>query len=417
MRDAEQSVIGGILLDPKLISTAAEQLEPKMFADVDLAAIYGAMLRLHAEGKQPDIVTVLGAMGDGYKQLLTLCAETVPAMSAYEQYADAVLEAWRVRTLHGLAAELSYDNMTADEMTQRIGDVLAAQYALIAKKRKNAKKGFRDVLLKTYEQLLSRNTAIKTGWQAFDTVTGGLIRGGLYVIAARPGKGKTDFALQMAVTMAKTHSVSFQSLEMGDAELMQRILSRVLHINSVRLRDRDLSTEDFARINVVYERMGDLDIDIDDAGGQTISYIQQVAQTKKPDVLFVDYLGLVSGGNTTTKKAAWEITRDITHALKALAKKQGMAVVALAQLNREVDKKGGSASLADLAGGSSIEQDADGVFFLKVEAMDGAILSGNQSVICDVVVAKNRHGGTGTLPFSWQPHYHSYVPIETRREG
>ena len=132
----------------------------------------------------------------------------------------------------------------------------------------------------------------------------------------------------------------------------------------------------------------------------------------KPDVMFIDYLGLMRG-DAAGNKPLWQITGEITHALKESARRHGAAVVALVQLARAADRQKEPA-LSDLKGGSDIEADADGVIFMRPQKT-GGFLSGDDAWPVEAVIAKNRHGGVGRLRFNWQPQYHNYVPTDNTR--
>lgn len=414
MQDAEKSVIGCILMDKNLIEKARLRLSGKMFSSETLGLVFSGMLKLHKRGTPVDIVTVLSVLGDSYKTLLTECAETVPSISAFESYVDCVLDAWRVRTMQCTAMQMLNDGMTADEMTVAMAETVKKQVEIIKAVQEGTEKNFQKALLSTYEQIMKKDTSTKTGFAEFDSMTGGLMNGCVYMVAARPGAGKTDFVLQLAVSMAKCKSVYYQSLEMTTEQLMQRVLSRVLRINSSIFRDKSLTTNQFAQIDLVYNRMASLHIVFDDEGGITLEDIAERVERCKPDVMIIDYLGLVRGN---TKKAEWERTSELTGSLKALAKAQNMAIVCLVQLNREVDKSGKKPTLSDLRGGGSVEADADAVFFVWPEPMEqGTVLSGDEYRNVNLICAKNRHGPQGELLFRWQPQYHDYTAVDWREE-
>lgn len=407
----EMGVIGCLMMEPQTLETALKLLSPKMFASEPLARVYGCMLKLRKAGLPADAVTVVGKLGAEYQKLVVQCAEVTPSLSSFGAYATAVLDAWRVRTLQQTAMQLAAGDGTADEMLAVMADEVKHQYEILRAVRESTEKDFSEALFATYQQIMQKDTSLKTGWKSFDAVVGGLQRGCLYIIAARPGKGKTDFALQLAVTLSKQHSVTYHSMEMTTEQLMHRVLSRALKINSVRIRDRELTEKDFAKIDLVHRHMSNLHLVLDDAPALCMEEVQEKTQRRKPDAIFLDYLGLMRGND---KKAQWEQTQEITHALKALAKHENMAVVALVQLNREVDKRTGKPTLADLRGGGSVEADADGVFFMNPSPTK-AMLSGGDGVECGVMVEKNRYGGCGELPFFWQPQYHTYTPMEVER--
>jgi len=239
---------------------------------------------------------------------------------------------------------------------------------------------------------------------------GGLQRKSVYVIAARPGKGKTDWALQMATKISISGKVVYHTLEMTCDQLMQRIASRVCRVNSIRLRDKQLESEEQVRVTRAMELMAErCRLRFDEAEQITADVVEEKILRYQPDVVFIDHLGLM---DSTGRKNQWEAVADTTHRLKALAKRHNVAIVELVQLNRRTDS--GKTTMGDLYGGSAVEQDADAIFALDVEQHEG-FLTGDESVDVTVQVLKNRHGGVGDLHFAWQPQYHSYTPVDTTR--
>ena len=212
--------------------------------------------------------------------------------------------------------------------------------------------------------------------------------------------------------LAKRCRVDYRSLEMTKEQLVHRVLSRVCMINSTRFRDHDLDENAQKRIGIAAARMGDLHLVMDDTPGVSAGDVEAKLASGKPDVMFIDYLGLMRG-DAAGNKPLWQITGEITHALKESARRHGAAVVALVQLARAADRQKEPA-LSDLKGGSDIEADADGVIFMRPQKT-GEFLSGDDAWPVEAVIAKNRHGGVGRLRFNWQPQYHNYVPTDNTR--
>lgn len=409
MIEAEQSVIGCMMMDPSLLEKARTLLSPKMFEAEPLARIYSCMLKLRKAGLPVDAVTVVSKLGDEYNRLICQCAETAPSISAFETYCGIVLDAWRERELIVSMNELALSGHTADEITAALEQLVAKQKAIQQQAHRPSERTFLQAVGEAYQNLFRPDTSLKTGWDRFNQVFGGLQRGGLYIIAARPGDGKTDFSLQLAVQLAKKYKVDYRSLEMTREQLVHRILSRVCTIHSSRFRDHDIDETAQKRIGFVVDRMGDLHFTMDDTPRISVQDIERKLAAGKPDALFIDYLGLMKG-DESGRKPLWQITGEITHALKALAQKHGVVLVALVQLARAVDRQK-EPTLSDLKGGSDIEADADGVLFLRPHK-DETFLSGDEFWPVDLILAKNRHGGTGRLSFAWQPQYHSYRVME-----
>ena len=383
-----------------------------MFEAQPLARIFSCMLELKKAGTPVDAVTVVSRLGDGYEAMIRECACIAPRIGTFPQYAAIVLDAWRERTLVTELQSLAISGRTADEMTAELERMAARQRSIMQKVHSASEQTFGEAVAQAYRDLLKPDTSLKTDWKHFNDVLGGLQRGCLYIIAARPGDGKTDFALHLAVQLAKRCRVDYRSLEMTKEQLVHRVLSRVCMINSTRFRDHDLDENAQKRIGIAAARMGDLHLVMDDTPGVSAGDVEAKLASGKPDVMFIDYLGLMRG-DAAGNKPLWQITGEITHALKESARRHGAAVVALVQLARAADRQKEPA-LSDLKGGSDIEADADGVIFMRPQKT-GEFLSGDDAWPVEAVIAKNRHGGVGRLRFNWQPQYHNYVPTDNTR--
>ena len=328
MVQAEQSVIGCLMMAPELLDRARAVLSPAMFEAQPLARIFSCMLELKKAGTPVDAVTVVSRLGDGYAAMIRECACIAPRIGTFPQYAAIVLDAWRERTLVTELQSLAISGRTADEMTAELERMAARQRSIMQKVHSASEQTFGEAVAQAYRDLLKPDTSLKTDWKHFNDVLGGLQRGCLYIIAARPGDGKTDFALHLAVQLAKRCRVDYRSLEMTKEQLVHRVLSRVCMINSTRFRDHDLDENAQKRIGIAAARMGDLHLVMDDTPGVSAGDVEAKLASGKPDVMFIDYLGLMRG-DAAGNKPLWQITGEITHALKESARRHGAAVVAL----------------------------------------------------------------------------------------
>lgn len=408
--DAERAVLGCMLLFPAETESVYRRLSPKMFSAEPLGVMFNCCMKLHKQNIPVDVVTVISKLGDDYKVLIATCAETVPAASRFDFYCDLVLDAWRVREMKQAAMEIATDELGSEEIIQRLSDVLARQNVINSTLEDSTAKDFTQGAIAFLESMYQPDTSIKTGWQQFDRVVGGLQRKSVYVISARPGKGKTDFALQIATKVSMSHRTVYCSMEMPTTQLMQRIAARATRINSTKIRDKALSQDEQVKVTRAMELMAEhCKVVFDEASMITSEFVEERILKYKPDVIFIDHLGLMDKGN---KKNQWEAVTEVTHRLKALAMMHNVAVVELVQLNRATD--GRKATQGDLYGGASVEQDADAIFALNVEPIE-RFLDGDESVGVTVDVMKNRHGGVGEMQFAWQPQYHNYIPMEVDR--
>ena len=414
MISAEQSVIGCLMMSPELLEKAKTRLSPKMFEAEPLGTIFSCMLNLKKSSLPVDAVTVVSKLGEQYSRIVCECANTVPSISSFETYCGIVLDGWRERTLMTELQTLSISGMAADEITEELEKIVIKQRGIMQHIHAASEQTFLAAVTDAYKNLFKKDTSLKTDWSRFNEVLGGFQRGGLYIIAARPGDGKTDFSLHLAVQLAKRYKVDYRSLEMTNEQLVHRILSRVCMVNSTRFRDHDIDENTQQSIGIAVDRMADLHLVMDDTAGISAEDVETKLSVSKPDVMVIDYLGLMRGDDNGGRKQLWQITGEITHALKASAKKHNAAIIALVQMGRAADKQK-DPTLSDLKGGSDIEADADGVIFIRPHKTED-FLSGDDAWQTDAIFAKNRHGGMGRLEFRWQPQYHNYIPVDNRRE-
>lgn len=419
MQSTEMSVIGSILMAPAFLRIARGMLSPRMFEDERLARVFSCALKLAKANLPVDAVTVTDKLGTEYGPLIVDCSQMVPTVSEgnFAVYAGAVLDAWREREIRAAALEIATGGQTADEMTARLSELLKRQYDITSKVRRGTERTFLEAVGETYKNLFAPDTSLKIERGAFGIlcdVLGGLQRGGVYVIAARPGDGKTDVALQLAVTLAKDYRVDYRSLEMSTEQLTHRILSRACIINSTRFRDHQINENEQKSIGMAVDAMKGLHLVMDDTGSISAEDVESKLAASKPDVMFIDYLGLMKGG-TSGKKPLWQVTGETMHALKASAKRHNVVIVALVQLNRAVDKQK-EPTLSDLRGSGDIEADAEAVLFVWPKKGEG-FLSGGDYWPVQIILAKNRHGVLGRVEYHWQPQYHRYLPLAKGEEA
>lgn len=411
MTEAEQAVIGCMLMDPAGTASVFSRIDARMFEAQPLGLIYSCCYRLHKAGIPYDVVTVLSKLGDDYKVLIATCAQTAPSISRLDYYADCVLEGWRQRTLETELSLLLSERPDSKETLRRLHEIASRQEKIQAYIEDENSKDFLRGATEFCTELSQPDTSIKTGWADFDRIVGGLQRKSVYVIAARPGKGKTDWALQMACRLSREKSVLYCTMEMPTTQLMQRIASRCSKINSIKLRDRQLTEDERRTVFGVMDQLAKMNkMRFDETAALTSSQVEEKILRYQPDVLFIDHLGLMDKGD---KRNPWDAVADNCHRLKTLAMQHDIAIVELVQLSRETDHR--KASQGDLYGGSAVEQDADAVFALEVEPIE-KFLENDESVGVTVNILKNRHGGVGELKYRWQPQYHLYAPEEGRFE-
>ena len=427
---AEQSVLGAVLLEPGVLADLVEILRPEMFYQRSNGEIFSQMLRLYTAGYSLDFVTLQEAVSasgafespDAAVQYLTSIAETVPSVSNVKAYARIVEEKYRVRQLM-LAAqsilEQSNEESDADLLPENAEQRL---YEIRSGRGQTGLTQMNDVVVDTLISLQqlsgpnrSKYAGIPTGFTGLDELlSGGLGRSDLIILAARPGMGKTSFALNIATNVAKRQKipVAIFSLEMGKDQIVSRILSSEAGIGSQAFRTGALTSSDWQDLVHVTELLHDVPIFMDDTSNITIPEIKAKIRQINRDtsrapigLIVIDYLQLMSTGKRTENRVQ-EIS-EITRNLKIMAKELNVPVIALSQLSRATEKSGRAdhqPQLSDLRDSGSIEQDADIVLMLYREGYYASTSGSDTQVDADTaycIVAKNRHGSTDRVPLGW----------------
>ena len=427
---AEQSVLGAVLLEPGVLADLVEILRPEMFYQRSNGEIFSQMLRLYTAGYSLDFVTLQEAVSasgafespDAAVQYLTSIAETVPSVSNVKAYARIVEEKYRLRQLM-LAAqsilEQSNEESDADLLLENAEQRL---YEIRSGRGQTGLTQMNDVVVDTLISLQqlsgpnrSKYAGIPTGFTGLDELlSGGLGRSDLIILAARPGMGKTSFALNIATNVAKRQKipVAIFSLEMGKDQIVSRILSSEAGIGSQAFRTGALTSSDWQDLVHVTELLHDVPIFMDDTSNITIPEIKAKIRQINRDtsrapigLIVIDYLQLMSTGKRTENRVQ-EIS-EITRNLKIMAKELNVPVIALSQLSRATEKSGRAdhqPQLSDLRDSGSIEQDADIVLMLYREGYYASTSGSDTQVDADTaycIVAKNRHGSTDRVPLGW----------------
>lgn len=415
MNQLEMAVIGMMIRWPAKTNSAFSLLLAKMFTDPRLGAIFNCLKKLHDDGRPVDDAIVSGVMGPEYAEIVMMARCSVMGCDEFDQYAALVLDAWRERDLKRWLEETALGSaikeMCADEITGALREKVLQQEKIVSKLRDDTAAGFLQCVVDVLkEQQRPPDTLKIAKWDAFNLATGGLRRKGCYVVVARPGKGKSAFALQMAVALAMEHCVTYMSMEMDKQLVTQRILSRVCCIEANRFRDHQLTDNDQQRISIATDAMGKIRLDIDD-GVCDLGKLEAKIAKDHPDVIFLDHIGLM-GAVERRQKTNEELT-DLTRGLKRMAMQHDMVIVELVQAGRSADT--GHIKMSDMFGSASIEHDADAIIAIEPEAVEGNP-QGNDFVSCDIRIIKNRHGITTTLPYHWQPQYQRFVPVEEKSD-
>ena len=421
--EAEQSVLGAALLESDaVLPELVETLKPEMFYAKQNGGIFAQMVRLFTAGEQVDLVTLLDAVvadglfesPDAAKIYLARLGETVPSISNVSAYARIVHEKYVARRVMEAAKTIlrqSTEEPNADLLLESAEQKL---YDIRAGQEQSALTRLSAAIVETLVSLQKisgpdkdKYGGIPTGFTYLDTILTGLGRSDLVILAARPGMGKTSFALNIATNVAKKQRVpvAIFSLEMSKEQLTNRILSAEAGVDSHAFRSGALAASDWDDLAHASEILHDVPIYMDDTSGITIPEIKakirrvnQDPSRPKIGLVVIDYLQLMTTGQRS----------------------ENVPVIALSQLSRAAEKASGRSDhrpqLSDLRDSGSIEQDADVVLFLYREgyytSMSGESMEDADSSTAECIIAKNRHGETGKVDLGWDGAHTRFMNVD-----
>ena len=412
---AEYSLVGCVLIDARCLPAAREILPTaEAFASEPCRKAYAAACRLEDEDKGIDPVIVGRAAGLS-NDFLMQCMDLAPTCTRAAEYAKAVLDGYQRRQLQSLGerlqtAALSIDS-TADQLLTEARSTLDDLASTPGRcSVKSARDSLLDFMTFRAEVQQGKRQAIRTGFPSLDRILGGFAQGGFYVMAARPGVGKSALGIALADMMARNRRVLYVSLEMTEAELNARRVAAVSDITCTfgKLLFGKTTEEQDASIANACGKLYAHKLQISAVSTLTVPELELQARNVGAEVVIVDYLGLLSAEDK--RLSEYDRVTRISGDLKRLAKRLGCVVLALCQLNRESVSAPGQDTrprLSQLRSSGAIEQDSDGVLLLhrpeygKTETPREA--SAPQRFFVDV--AKNRHGRTGTAELAW------YAPV------
>ena len=431
--EAEQSVIGSMLMGREAIMTASEMLTSDDFYQRQYGIIFDAILELSNEGKAVDVVTLQNRLREkdvppeiSEMEFMRDLLNTVPTSANIKHYAGIVSEKAILRRLIRLTEEIENECYLNREPVEEILDTTEKKmFQLLQQRDSGDMVPIRQVVMDTLENIekASRTkgnvTGLPTGFTDLDYKTSGFQNSDLILVAARPSMGKTAFVLNIAQYMAfkKDLSVAIFSLEMSKQQLMNRLLSMESRVNSQSMRTGNLKDEDWSKLIESAGVIGDSNLIIDDTPGITVRELRSKCRRYKLehglDIIMIDYLQLMSGGGRGSDSRQQEIS-EISRSLKALARELNVPVVALSQLSRAVESRTDHRPmLSDLRESGAIEQDADVVMFLYRD--DYYKKDSDMKGIAEIIIAKQRNGPIGTVNLVWLPDYTKFMNLEQER--
>ena len=425
---AEQAVLGSMLVSKDAVQAAVEVLKPEDFYREDNKEIYAAMMDIYSVGKEIDMITVteqLKLRGTlervGGTQNLATLIDNVPTTSNIERYVEIVEQKATSRNLIKVTSDImKVSYAQTEELDAIIEQAEKGIFDLAQNRNSKSYSGMKEILVNTLDSIekmyqnKEKLSGMESGFIDLDEKISGLNDSDLIIVAARPAMGKSAFVLNIAsyVAMHDKVSVMIFNLEMSKEQLVKRMLSSESEIDSMKINNANLEQDDWIKMADASNRLADVPIYIDDTPVLTPSEIRAKCRKAKLEknigLIIIDYLQLMES-KTANGSRQQEIS-EISRGLKILAKELNVPVIALSQLSRATEARADHRPmLSDLRESGSIEQDADIVMFLHRE--DYYDKETEKKNVAEVIVAKNRHGETGTVELAWLGKYTKFANL------
>lgn len=435
--DAEESLLGSIMLDKDAIVKIADAITPEDFYVGKNRLIYESMLDLYEHRDPIDVLSLSNKLKEkkqlekiGGATFLTKLVNKVPTATNVSHYANIVRNKATLRRLINVAGNISELGFQEDEEIEHVLD--KAEQQLFGVSQKYLKDKFiplKDVLVEAFDRIdeLHKNSGkmrgIPTGFADLDNVLSGLQNSDLVILAARPSVGKTAMALDIArhVAVREKVPVGIFSLEMSKEQLVDRLLCAEAKVDSWKMRTGKLgntdSSDDFARIGEAMGILSDAPLYIDDSASSNVMEIRTKARRLQLEhdlgFLVIDYLQLMEGAGSKGSDNRVQEVSEISRALKGLARELNIPVLALSQLSRAVENRSPQIpKLSDLRESGSIEQDADVVLFIYREERENP--DTDRKRIADIIVAKHRNGPVGQVEMFFSENNISFANLDKK---
>ena len=431
--EAEQSVLGAIILKPDIYEEIAVLLDAGDFYLDEHRQVYDAITALYLKNRSLDLVILLEEITaknqrdgedvrSGMRELLLQLAKSVPVVDNVKEYADIVKEKSTRRKLINTANEIidmAYINPASSEILIDRAEQLI--FSLAQGRVMQELKHIKHVLTDVFNHLTVLTTdkesavGLPSGFTSVDNMLVGMSAGDLILIGARPSMGKTAFAMNIALNAAsKKKTVAVFQLEMTKEQIVSRLIASDGFVDSYKLRSGMLSDEDWTKVTEAAARLSECDIYLDDTPSITVTAMKaKLRKMKKLDLVVIDYLQLMQtdGGNGNRVYEISEISRN----LKIMAKELGVPVITCAQLSRGPESRDNKRPmLSDLRDSGAIEQDADVVMFLyRDDYYKESVEKHNRA---EVIFAKNRHGSVGKVEVGFEKKYTRFYDIDEIHE-
>lgn len=428
--ESEKALLGSIMLRPEALAEIMDILRPEAFYADKHRTIFEAMMHLYEKREPIDLLTLSSKLKEsvdldriGGMSYLTEMVNAVPSSSNAEHYAEIIGKKHTMRRLIEAAegiAKIGYDEEQGIE--ELLDKAEKKIYEVTSKNLSGKYVEMKDVLGEAMERLdrlhktKGELRGVPTGFKDLDSKLSGLQNSDLIILAARPSMGKTSLALDIARNAAIRHNIptAIFSLEMSTQQLVDRMLSAESKVDAWRLRTGALSLEDeFERITAALDPLSKAPLYIDDQAANNIMKIRSVVRRLKHEknlgLVVVDYLQLMTPTQSKNNDNVVQQITEISRSLKQLAKEFDIPVLALSQLSRAVEQRGGKPRLSDLRDSGSIEQDADVVIFIHREANDEG---GGKKQTAEILIEKHRNGPTGKVDLFFDADKSSFLTVD-----
>ena len=426
--DAEQSVLASILIDPECFDDVSQILKAEDFYLEVHKEIFETMQSFSLNNKPIDVITLVNTLisngvyddDSAARSYIKLLVDVVPGSANARDYAKIVRDKSVLRRLILAAEEIERDAYSEGDEVERIVDVAEQRIFDIA--QNNQTRDFvhvREAIMQTYERLNMLRDApedalgVQSGYSDLDKYIVGFGKGDLVIVGARPGVGKTSFCLNLGANIAKKSkkAVCMFSLEMSAEQLTSRLLAAEGMVDSYKMRSGKLENDDWEKVANAASVLSETEIYIDDTTGVNVTAMKgKLRRIKNLGLVIVDYLQLMETEKKRKDGSRVNEVAEITRGLKIMGKELGVPIIVCSQLSRGTDKEKKRPVLSDLRESGSIEQDADMVIFLSRDYYGEDPEKAN---LVEVIVAKNRHGETGTVEMSWLGQYTKFSTLST----
>lgn len=432
--DAEEAILGGILLDPEAMGRVAEILDPRAFYIGAHQQIYRAALALQSQGRPTDLMSITSYLSDhgllekmgGPSQIVRLIDRTISAVNI-DQYAQLVMDKYLRRKMIQVGNEITYLAYETSTALETVLDQAEQKVFGITQARPNQSlMATADILTATFSDIESRSLGmvlpgISCGFYDLDAMTQGFQRSDLIIAAGRPAMGKTSFCLNIARNIAAFHKlpVAIFSLEMSKEQLVYRLLSSEAQIESGRLRSGRIGANEWEPLGYAISALSQMPIFIDDTPDVSVTEIRSKTRRLQAEnggalgLVLIDYLQLMEGSGSDNR--VQELSK-VTRSLKGLSRELNVPVIALSQLSRGVESRNNKRPMmSDLRESGSIEQDADLVIMLYRDEYYNPDTPDRG--IAEAIITKHRNGPVGTIKLLFEPQFTRFRNLATPGRG